>query len=107
MPRRLIRKRYRYSSVDKYEDVFDTALELMQRLVPGTTLNSLHRVIYLPHPGANDSICGSAVKQQVSQVNQSINANKAVVGGIFGCFSNFEKCRPKVADDVISDVAVD
>ena len=32
---------------------------------------------------------------------------KAIGGGIFGGFSNFEKCRPEVADDVVSDVAVD
>ena len=29
-PRRLIRKRYRYSSREKIEDAFDTALGLMQ-----------------------------------------------------------------------------
>ena len=32
---------------------------------------------------------------------------KAVGGGIFGRFSNFDQCRPEVADDVISSVAVD
>ena len=29
-PRRLIRKRYQYSSLDKFEDAFDTVLDLMQ-----------------------------------------------------------------------------
>ena len=28
-------------------------------------------------------------------------------GGIFGLFSNFGKCRPEVADDVISNAALD
>ena len=28
MPRRLIRKRCRYSSLDQFEDAFDTALDL-------------------------------------------------------------------------------
>ena len=33
---------------------------------------------------------------------------KAVRGGIFSCFSNFDKCRPEVvAGDVISGVSVD
>ena len=32
---------------------------------------------------------------------------KPVAGGIFVLFSNFEKCRSEVADDVVSDVAVD
>ena len=32
---------------------------------------------------------------------------KAVGGGIFGRFANFDKCRPEVAGDLISDVAVD
>ena len=32
---------------------------------------------------------------------------KAVGSGIFDCFSNFDKCRPEVAGDIISDVAVD
>ena len=31
---------------------------------------------------------------------------KAIVGGIFGRFSNFDKCRPEVVDDVIPGVAV-
>ena len=31
----------------------------------------------------------------------------AVGGGIFGRFSNFYKCRPEVAGDIISGVAVD
>ena len=30
-PRRLILQRCRYSSVDKFEDTFDTALDLMQK----------------------------------------------------------------------------
>ena len=34
-------------------------------LVLGMTLNCLHRAIYLPHPGANDISCWSAVKQQL------------------------------------------
>ena len=34
--------------------------------------------------------------------------HKAVGGGIFDCFfSNFEKCRPEVADVVVSGVAVE
>ena len=33
--------------------------------------------------------------------------NKAVVGGIFGRFSNFSKCRSQVAGEVISGPAVD
>ena len=33
--------------------------------------------------------------------------SKAIGGGIFGCFfSNFDKCRPEVADDFKSNVAV-
>ena len=32
---------------------------------------------------------------------------KAVGGGIFGRFTNFDKCRSEVAGDVISGVAVD
>ena len=32
---------------------------------------------------------------------------KAVAGGNFDCFSNFDKCRSGVADEVISGVAVD
>ena len=32
---------------------------------------------------------------------------KAVAGGIFGRFANFDKYRPEVAGDVISGVAVD
>ena len=32
---------------------------------------------------------------------------KAVGGGIFGRFSNFEKCRSEAADDIMSNVAVD
>ena len=30
-PHRLIRKRCRYSSIENYEDVFDTALDLIQK----------------------------------------------------------------------------
>ena len=30
-PHRLIRKRSRYSSLEKFEDAFDTALDFMQR----------------------------------------------------------------------------
>ena len=33
--------------------------------------------------------------------------HKTVGGGIFCCFENFDKCRPEVADDVISSVPVD
>ena len=32
---------------------------------------------------------------------------RAVGGYIFGRFANFEKCRPEVADDVISGLASD
>ena len=35
-------------------------------LVMGMVLNCLHRVIYLPHPGANDLWWWSAVKHQLS-----------------------------------------
>ena len=30
---------------------------------------------------------------------------KAVVGGLFGRFSNFDKCRPEEAGDIVSDAA--
>ena len=32
---------------------------------------------------------------------------KAVEGGIFGGFFNFDKCRPEVVSDVISSAALD
>ena len=37
---------------------------VVENMVLGMTLNWLHRVIYLPHPGANDLSCWIAVKQQ-------------------------------------------
>ena len=35
------------------------------------------------------------------------NADKAVGCGIFGHFSNFDKCRPEVAGEVVSGTALD
>ena len=32
---------------------------------------------------------------------------KPLEGSIFGCFWNFDKCRPEVADDVISSIPVE
>ena len=63
-PRRLSRKRYRYSSREKCEDVFGTALYLMQ-------------------------------------------TKPSDAAFIFGRFSNFDKCQPEVAGDVMSSTALD
>ena len=62
-PRRLIQKRCRYSSLEKFQDTFDTALDLVQA--------------------------------------------KPSEAAFLAVFFNCEKCRSKVADDVISVMAVD
>ena len=36
-----------------------------------------------------------------------LNAKKAIGCGIFGRFSNFDKCQPEAAGDVISGMALD
>ena len=43
MPHRLIRKRCRYSSREKFEDAFDTALDLMQTKPSGAVFLAVFR----------------------------------------------------------------
>ena len=45
MPRRLIRIRCQYSSLDRFEDVFDTALHLMHRRSSPVISTSAHLVV--------------------------------------------------------------
>ena len=51
---------------------------------------------------------GLAVHQLVEQAKRKATKirPKSAAGGIFGRFSNFDKCRLEVADDAISDMAV-
>ena len=66
-----------------------------------TTLGPLE-----PHFGCQGttrrSPIGGAGKRRTTKIRP-----KAVGGGIFGCYLNFDKCRPEVADDVVSSAAID
>ena len=79
---------------------------------PAIVTKSL-RTLVLRTCSSKGNECISSLKQEAHQLVQQAKRNttkirpKAVVGGIFGCFSYFDKWRSEVAGDDISSVAVD
>ena len=69
-------------------------------LVLGITLNCLHRAICLPHPGANDHSCWSAVKQQLSLScwprKQRGSSEPAIVFALHRCLFSY-CCRFQIS----------